>query len=96
MAGWKEEPFGDNYAVFMNGERPAGGMILIEAEMGPVPPKSVYFYVDDCDAIQQRAVARGGAVRMPPTDYPAVGRGCVLDDPQGGTFAVIKLVNPPD
>ena len=33
---------------------------------------------------------------MPPTDYPEVGRGCVLDDPQGGTFAVIKLVNPPD
>jgi predicted enzyme related to lactoylglutathione lyase len=33
---------------------------------------------------------------MPPTDYPEVGRGCVLGDPQGGTFAVIKLVNPPD
>lgn len=96
LIGWKEEPFGDNYAVFMNGERPAGGMILIEAEMGPVPPKSVYFYVDDCDAIQQLAVSLGGAVRMPPTDYPEVGRGCVLGDPQGGTFAVIKLVNPPD
>jgi hypothetical protein len=97
LFGWKEEPIGDDYEVFMNGERPAGGVILIDAQMGPVPPNwSAYFYVDDCDAIQQQAVSLGGAVRMPPTDYPEVGRGCVLGDPQGGTFAVIKLVNPPD
>ncbi len=44
LFGWKEEPIGDNYAVFMNGERPAGGMILIDAEMDPVPPNwSAYF-----------------------------------------------------
>jgi predicted enzyme related to lactoylglutathione lyase len=97
LFGWKSEPFGDNYTVFMNGERPGGGMILLEEEMGPVPPNwSVYFCVDDCDAIQQHAVSLGGAVRMPPMDFPEVGRACVLGDPQGGTFAVIKLLNPPD
>jgi predicted enzyme related to lactoylglutathione lyase len=97
LFGWKEEPFGDSYTVFMNGERPAGGMILIEAETDPVPPNwSVSFYVDDCDTIRERAVSLGGAVRMPPTDFPEVGRCCVLGDPQGGTFAAIKLLNPPD
>jgi predicted enzyme related to lactoylglutathione lyase len=91
------EPFGDSYNVFMNGERPAGGVLGIDEEMGPVPPNwSVYFYVDDCDAIHERAVALGGSIHMPPMDYPEVGRGCVLGDPQGGTFAVIKLVSPPD
>jgi len=97
LFGWKSEPFGDNYTVFMNGDRPAGGMLLLEDEMEPLSPNwSVYFYVDDCDAIQQRALNHGGAVHMPPKDYPEVGRGCLLGDPQGGIFAVIKLLNPPD
>jgi len=97
MFGWSAEPFGDTYTIFMNGERPAGGMIQIEEQMGPVPPNwSVYFCVDDCDAIHDRAVSLGGAVHMPPTDFPEVGRGCVLADPQGGAFGVIKLTKTPD
>jgi uncharacterized protein len=95
---WSAEPFGDSYSIFMNGERPAGGMIAIdEQEMDSVPPNwSVYFAVDDCDAVEQQAVSLGGTVRMPATDFPEVGRGCVLDDAQGGTFAVIRLFNAPD
>lgn len=97
LFGWTTEPFGDTYTVFMNGERPAGGMMLIDEQMGPVPPNwSVYFHVEDCDAVHDRAVALGATVSMPPMDYPEVGRGCVLGAPQGGSFAVIKLLTPPD
>ncbi len=97
LFGWSAEPFGDSYSIFMNGPRPAGGLMATDEQMGPVPPGwSVYFAVDDCDAIEQRAVALGGVVHMPPTDFPEVGRGCALGDAQGAAFAVIKLLNPPD
>ena len=32
-----------------------------------------------------------GKVCVPPTDIPPAGRFAVLDDPQGGTFSIIKL-----
>jgi predicted enzyme related to lactoylglutathione lyase len=97
LFGWTSEPFGDSYTVFMNGERAAGGTMAIDEAMGPMPPHwAVYFAVDDCDDVQEKAVALGGSVRMPPTDFPEVGRCCALADPAGGGFAVIKLLNPPD
>ena len=64
--------------------------------MPPMIPKDVpphwlvYFAVDDTDAAVAKAAELGGAVRMPPMDLP-VGRLSVVADPQGATFAVIKL-----
>jgi predicted enzyme related to lactoylglutathione lyase len=76
LFGWTTEPFGDTYSILMNGERPAGGMIAIDEQMGPVPPNwSVYFAVDDCDAIHQRAVALGGTVAHALQRFPRSGPG---------------------
>jgi predicted enzyme related to lactoylglutathione lyase len=48
----------------------------------------VYFAVGDCDAATDHAYALGGRIVHPPTTI-AVGRYAVLEDPQGGTFAVL-------
>ena len=48
----------------------------------------VYFSVGDCDAAAGHAYALGGRVVFAPTTI-TVGRYAVLQDPQGGTFAIL-------
>jgi uncharacterized protein len=54
------------------------------------PHWSVNFWVDDTDAIADRAVQLGGKAAVPPHDAPGF-REAVLADPQGATFSVSKL-----
>ncbi len=49
---------------------------------------------DDRDSTGERARARGQQLLDEYVDIPP-GRMAVLADPQGGTFSVIKLANPP-
>lgn len=82
-----------NYTEWQVGEQSIGGMLAIEPEMGPVPPNWLpYFMVDDCDASAAKASAAGGQILMQPMDIPTVGRFAVIQDPQGASFAVIKLL----
>jgi predicted enzyme related to lactoylglutathione lyase len=52
----------------------------------------VYFAVNDCEGTTALAQSLGGAVCLPPTDAPGVGRFSVLADPQGAVFAAIQLL----
>ena len=54
------------------------------------PHWSVNFWVDDTDAIADRAVQLGGEAVVPPYDAPGF-REAVLADPQGAVFSVSKL-----
>jgi predicted enzyme related to lactoylglutathione lyase len=60
------------------------------AAAGVKPSWQVYFEVDDCDAAVAAAAREGGAVAVPATDIPGVGRFAILTDPAGAPFAVIK------
>jgi predicted enzyme related to lactoylglutathione lyase len=51
---------------------------------------SVNIWVDDADAIADRAVRLGGNAVVPPYDAPGI-REAVLADPQGAVFSVSKL-----
>jgi hypothetical protein len=83
------------YTTFLNGDRMNGGMMPMTEEWGDIPPHwMVYFAVEDCDQSAEKAKELGGQVRVPPTDIPPVGRFAVIQDPQGGTFTIIKLSNP--
>jgi predicted enzyme related to lactoylglutathione lyase len=97
LFGWtaKTENFGPlEYTMFSNGDRPAGGMLAITPEMGPIPPNwLVYFAVDDCDAKTKKATELGAKVMKPADDIPGIGRFSILTDPQGAAFALIKLDN---
>ena len=100
LFGWAKDVqnFGPlEYTMFANGDRPAGGMLQITPEMGPIPSNwLVYFAVDDCDAKTQQAAELGANVMKPADDIPGVGRFSILIDPQGAAFALIKLENVPD
>ena len=101
LFGWTSDDMdmggGMTYTAFMNGDRPAAGMLAIGADMGDMPPVwSVYFAVNDCDASFEEAKSLGGEVVVPPTDIPEVGRFSFLTDSQGALFAIIKLIKQPD
>jgi predicted enzyme related to lactoylglutathione lyase len=59
--------------------------------MGAPPSWIGYVAVDDVDASTDKAKALGGAVHVPPTDIPEVGRFAVIADPQGAALAMIRL-----
>ena len=52
----------------------------------------VYISVDDADVTVRKAQQHGGAVVVPPTDIPTVGRFAVLKDPQGAMITVMTYV----
>jgi predicted enzyme related to lactoylglutathione lyase len=80
------------YTEFKVGDQSVAGMM----PMPPMVPAEVpshwlvYFAVDDADAAVAKAQELGGSVRMGPMDVP-VGRFAILADPQGATFAAIRL-----
>jgi predicted enzyme related to lactoylglutathione lyase len=79
------------YTTFTQDGASRGGMLAIDPSC-PVPPHwLVYFAVSDCDGQAALVQSLGGAVRVPPSDVPEVGRFAVVADPQGATFAVIQL-----
>jgi predicted enzyme related to lactoylglutathione lyase len=100
LFGWDAETqqMGDmEYTSFKNGFRPAAGMYTLTAEMTSlgVPPNwLVYFAIDDADAGAETIKSLGGQIVSPLMDIPEVGRFAVAADPQGGHFAIIKLLNP--
>lgn len=95
LFGWtanEQDMGGMIYTVFMNGERPAAGMMKIDKSWGEVPSNwLVYFAVNDCDGCAAEAGSLGGEILNGPMDVPGVGRFAVMVDPQGSVFAVIKL-----
>jgi uncharacterized protein len=96
LLGWGRErqQYGPlDYTIFRQGDRMSGGMMAIQHDSGSVPPHwLVYFAVEDCEVTVARAEQLGGAVQMPPSDIPDVGRFAIIRDPQGAAFAVIRFV----
>jgi hypothetical protein len=92
LLGWNSDavPMGEgSYQMIMNGEDGIGGFRSIDA--GQPAHWMSYVSVTDVDATAQAAAAAGAKILLPPTDFPPVGRGATLQDPQGGIFSIWKL-----
>ena len=79
------------YTVWMNGERPGGGVMQRPPEAkaaGATPHWLCYVGTDDVDATLKAVEKAGGQKMMGPMDIPTVGRIGVCADPQGAVFAV--------
>jgi predicted enzyme related to lactoylglutathione lyase len=93
--GWEPSDVdmgGTSYTEWKLGDKTVAGMMSMP-DMVPAEVPAywlIYFGVDDTDATVARASELGGHVLVPPTDIPP-GRFAVLTDPDGASFAVIKL-----
>jgi predicted enzyme related to lactoylglutathione lyase len=88
---------GMSYTLLTVGEASAGGLMQLPEDarrMGAEPRWLGYVAVNDVDAVSRRIQQLGGAVHVPPTDIPDIGRFSVVADPQTATFALIKWSDP--
>ncbi len=95
--GWEDVdtgPGGPGYATFAVGGRQVGGAMQLDpGQAGGAPPSWMAdFAVADTDATVETARRLGGGVSVPATDS-SYGRFAILRDPQGGTFAIIRLAD---
>jgi predicted enzyme related to lactoylglutathione lyase len=100
LVGWSAESRSMgaySYTTFSADGETRGGMMTIAPSLGRVPPHwLVYFAVRDCEGTAALCQSLGGAVRVPPSDVPDVGRFAVLADPQGAVFAVLARATAGD
>ncbi|MGP1352566.1 MAG: VOC family protein [Parasphingopyxis sp.] len=81
------------YYLFSMNDTQVGGMMALTDEMranGAVPAWLGYIAVDDVDKSAEAIKAAGGAVHIPPTDIPDVGRFAMVNDPQGAFFYIMR------
>lgn len=100
VIGWSIAGFGgatingpSDYRIF---SAPDGAGVA--GMMAPPPGAAagwlLYIGVDDVDATAAKIAERGGAVHMPPTSLPGVGRMAMVADPGGAPFYVMKGDSP--
>ena len=88
---------GVEYTVLKAGGDFAAGIMALPDELRAmqVPPHwAVYFQVADVDAAVAAVTAKGGAVNLPPTDIPTVGRIASVRDPQGASVSLMSPETP--
>lgn len=79
------------YALFLRGGHPVAGMIRMADERPDAASHwRVYFQVEDCGVSVEKARRLGGSCDLPPTPIPGVGTVALLNDPQGGFFALMQ------
>jgi uncharacterized protein len=82
---------GGYYLLHVGGRSVAGSMSMGDEWPAEMPSHwMTYFMTDDVDATAALAAANGASIMVPPQDM-AVGRFCVISDPVGAVFSVIKL-----
>ncbi|MCP4548156.1 MAG: VOC family protein [bacterium] len=89
LFGWRTKvfPMGElgDYTMFLNGERPFGGLEVLDGNDSRPSRWHIYISVEDVDKTTAKAVELGGKVVLPPTDIPTVGRYSIIADPVGIT-----------
>lgn len=91
LFGWSAKA-SPEYTEFHLGERGIGGTMTLPKEAAGAPSHwMVYFAVSDCDRAAETVKRNGGRVLVGPQEVAEAGRFAVMQDPQGATFAVIKL-----
>jgi predicted enzyme related to lactoylglutathione lyase len=82
------------YVEFQLDGRSVAGMMPMVGDQWPAELPDhwmVYFTVTDVDAAAARIPELGGAVSVPPSDIPGVGRFAVVGDPGGAYFSIITM-----
>jgi predicted enzyme related to lactoylglutathione lyase len=96
LIGWKPTPGampGLDYTLMKVGDKDAGGMMAMPAEVSDQVPAHwmSYVTVEDVDAAAAKVAGLGGTLLVNPQDIPGVGRFCVVQDPGGATLSLITF-----
>lgn len=94
ILGWSFQDAGMEgfeYHLASSGGDMVAGLMVMPADVGPMPPFwMIYFAVDDADKAAAAITAAGGRVHREPADIPGTGRFAVVGDPQGAGFGILQ------
>ena len=93
VVGWKTQPFGADYMMWVGSQGPLGGVMKLPAHMAKigVPPHWMgNVQVQDVDATVALTRKLGGKILKEASDVPTIGRFAVIADPQGAPLAVFS------
>ena len=94
--GWKSQQvdLGDfgTYSVWLHEGQGIGGMLHMDDADGEeaIAFWTSYIAVEDVDATAKQGIDAGGAIRLPPTNIPELGRISIISDPTGAVVALIR------
>jgi len=91
LFGWTEHTQvynSESYTTLVLDKVRIGGVTQVKCDL---PHWMVYFAVKDCEAASQFANRLGAQTLTPPRQIADIGRGCILQDPQGAAFGVMSL-----
>lgn len=97
VLGWKTEPFGDEYLMWVGSQGPLGGLTKLgggAAGAGGSPRWIGSVHVDDLDATVAAVRQLGGKVTKEPQPIPTVGRFAIIADPQGRALELFQPDRP--
>jgi uncharacterized protein len=100
VIGWgirDASTLGRTYILFTAEDAVVSGLMDLPdsaSKTGGTPFWIGYVGIDDVDAAADRIKRLGGAVHIPPTDIPDVGRFSVFADPQQATLALLEASRP--
>lgn len=100
VVGWRSRDSGvpgKSYRLWSAADGDVGGLMALPAgasAAGMRPGWIGYIGVEDVDAAVAQVVEGGGAVHMPATDMPGVGRLAMMSDPQGPLFYLMRGASP--
>jgi uncharacterized protein len=81
-----------SYSIWQRDGADFGGMMAKTADWGEMPDHwMLYIEVEDVDACAGQTGPLGGALCVPPTDIPGVGRFCIVEDPAGGSISLMTI-----
>jgi len=83
---------GMKYTILKAGDKQAGGMMAMPADVPAEVPSHwmAYITVDDVDGAAKKVAGLGGTVLVEPQDIPNVGRFCVIQDPTGAAVGLLQ------
>lgn len=89
LFGWDFAAFGDNMRVFGLQGTHIGSLAKRETVNAGDSP-SLWFQVENLDAMMSRAVALGGQIASERSEVPSVGWSGVVTDPDGNAVGLVQ------
>lgn len=82
---------GTSYTIFKSGDAMRAGMVSMQGDEYKDAPShwNLYFTVEDCPRTVEKVTELGGAIQVPMTQIPGMGRFSIMSDPTGAAFSVI-------
>lgn len=92
LFGWSFRPFGPEMVVFGDGDQHIGGLMLSD-DIRPGNSPSVWFEVEDVDAMTAKGESLGGKVTSAKHEVPHVGFAAQLSDPDGNSVGMVQFTS---